>query len=217
MCGRFYDIHDLDDITSRFRVDRPRDLSLPVRYNVAPSQSVPVIRVMDDKRELTLMRWGLIPHWAKDEKIGYKMINARAETVREKPSFRDAYASRRLIVPVSGFYEWKRKGTHKQPFAIRHPDKSPLAFAGLWETWQDLDTFTIVTTAANAAMRPVHDRMPLILDDEQIEQWLDPDNPDPEAVLTAVSDDELELVPVSDWVNNARHEGSRHRTDSDSR
>jgi putative SOS response-associated peptidase YedK len=102
MCGRFYDIHDLDDITNRFRVDRPRDLSLPFRYNVAPSQSVPVIRVQDDERELVLMRWGLIPHWAKDEKIGYRMINARAETVREKPSYRDAFASRRLVVPVSG-------------------------------------------------------------------------------------------------------------------
>jgi putative SOS response-associated peptidase YedK len=209
MCGRFYDICDLDDITLRFRVDRPRDLSLPLRYNVAPSQSVPVIRVMDDERELTFMRWGLIPHWAKDEKIGYKMINARAETVREKPSFRDAYASRRLIVPVSGFYEWKRDGTHKQPFAIRHPDQSPLAFAGLWGTWHDMDTFTIVIAAANQPMSSIHDRMPLILDDVQIEQWLDPDNPDPEAVLTAVPDDELELVPVSDWVNNARHEGPR--------
>ena len=207
MCGHFYDIHDIDDITSRFRVDRPRGLSLPLRYNVAPSQSVPVIRVEDDKRELTLMRWGLIPHWAKDEKIGYKMINARAETVREKPSYRDAYASRRLIVPVSGFYEWKRDGAHKQPFAIRHPDQSPLAFAGLWGTWHDLDTFTIVTTDANADMQVIHDRMPLILSPEQIDEWLDPDNPDPERVLTSVPDDELELVPVSEWVNNARHEG----------
>ena len=122
-----------------------------------------MIRVKDDARELTLMRWGLIPHWAKDEKIGYSMINARAETVREKPSYRDAYASRRLIVPVSGFYEWKRDGAHKQPFAIRHPDQSPLVFAGLWGTWHDLDTFTIVTTEANEAMQAIHDRMPLIL------------------------------------------------------
>jgi putative SOS response-associated peptidase YedK len=153
------------------------------------------------------MRSGFIPHWAKDENIGYKMINARAETVREKPSYRDAYASRRLIVPVSGFYEWKRDGAHKQPYAIRHPDQSPLPFAGLWETWHDIDTFTIITTAAKQPMRAIHDRMPLILAPDQFEEWLDPENPDPEAVLTAVPQDELELVPVSDWVNNARHEG----------
>lgn len=207
MCGRFYNIHDLDDITTRFRVDRPRSLTVPLRYNVAPSQVAPTIRVMDDTRELAFMRWGLIPHWAKDEKIGYKMINARAETVAEKPSYRSAYASRRLIVPVSGFYEWKREGKHKQPFAIRRLDQSPLPFAGLWETWHDVDTFTIVTTAANKAMSAVHDRMPLILSDEQIDEWLDPDNPNPERVLTSVPDEKLELVEVSDFVNNARHEG----------
>ena len=209
MCGRFYDIHDLDDITSRFRVSRPPALALPLRYNIAPTQSAPVIRFDGEERELLLMRWGLIPRWAKDEKIGYRMINARAETVREKPSFRDAYASRRLIVPVSGFYEWQRDGAHKQPFAIRHPDQSPLAFAGLWETWRDLETFTIVTTAANERMRAIHDRMPLILSPEQFEEWLDPENPDPAAVLTSVPEEELELVPVSDWVNNARHDDPR--------
>ena len=139
MCGRFYDIHDLADITSRFRVSRPPALALPLRYNIAPTQSASVIRFDGDEREFLLMRWGLTPHWAKDEKLGYRMINARAETVREKPSYRDAYASRRLIVPVSGFYEWQRAGAHKQPFAIRHPDQSPLAFAGLWGTSHDLE------------------------------------------------------------------------------
>jgi putative SOS response-associated peptidase YedK len=114
MCGRFYNLLDLDDITTRFRVSRVPALPLPQRYNLAPSQTAPVIRLDGDERELVLMRWGLIPHWAPDEKIGYKMINARAETVREKPSYRDAYASRRLIVPVSGFYEWKRDGAHKR-------------------------------------------------------------------------------------------------------
>ena len=99
------------------------------------------------------------------------------------------------------------EGTHKQPFPIRRPDHQPFAFARLWETWHDLDTFTIVTTEANATMRAVHDRMPLILSPEQIDEWLDPENPNPEAVLTSVPQDELELVPVSDWVNNARHEG----------
>ena len=187
------------DITSRFRVDRPRSLTLPMRYNLAPTQQAPVIRIENEEHELILMRWGLIPHWAKDEKIGYRMINARAETVAEKPSYRKAYESRRLIVPASGFYEWKREGTHKQPFAIRRPDHAPLAFAGLWETWQDLDTFTIITTAANKPMRAIHDRMPLILFDEQIDEWLDPENPDPKDVLASLPSEELELVPVSEW------------------
>ena len=170
MCGRFLDIYDLNDITSRFRVSRPPALALPLRYNIAPTQSAPVIRFDGEERELLHMRWGLIPRWAKDEKIGYRMINARAETVREKPSFRDAYASRRLIVPVSGFYEWQREGAHKQPFAIRHPDQSPLAFAGLWETWRDLETFTIVTTEANADMLPVqpHAAHPLTRADRRV-------------------------------------------------
>jgi putative SOS response-associated peptidase YedK len=122
-------------------------------------------------------------------------------------SYRDAYASRRLIVPVSGFYEWKRDGAHKQPFAIRYPDHSPLAFAGLWGTWHDLDTFTIVTTEANAAMCAVHDRLPLILSPDQFDEWLDPENPDPQRVLTSTPQEELELVPVSDWGNKARHKG----------
>ena len=126
-----------------------------------------------------------------------------------KPSYRKAYESRRLIVPASGFYEWKREGTHKLPFAIRRPDHSPLPFAGLWETWHDLDTFTIVTTAANKPMRAVHDRMPLILSDEQIDEWLDPENPDPKDVLASLPSEELELVPVSEWVNNARHDDPR--------
>jgi putative SOS response-associated peptidase YedK len=210
MCGRFYDIHDLDDITSRFRVDRPRDLSLPLRYNVAPTQSVPVIRIENEKRELTLMRWGLIPHWAADEKIGYKMINARAETVAEKPSYRKAYESRRLIVPASGFYEWKRDGTHKQPFAIHRPDDEPLAFAGLWETWHDTETFTIITTAANATMRQIHDRMPLILDPSDFDRWLDPEIEDPFDILSAEPDVPLELTPVSDWVNSPRHDDAKY-------
>ena len=210
MCGRFYDIHDLDDITSRFRVDRPRDLSLPFRYNVAPTQIVPVIRVEDDKRELVLMRWGLIPHWEKDERIGYKMINARAETVREKPSYRDAYASRRLIVPVSGFYEWKREGAHKQPFAIRHPDQSPLAFAGLWGAWHDLDTFTIVTTEANAThAAPSTTACPSSSRRSSLTNGSTRITPTPSNVLTSVPQEELELVPVSDWVNNARHDDPR--------
>jgi putative SOS response-associated peptidase YedK len=170
MCGRFYDINDLDDITSRFRVSRAPVELLPLRYNLAPTQSAPVICFDGDERELVLMCWGLIPRWARDEKIGYRMINARAETVREKPSYRDAHASRRLIVPSVRLLRMEAR--RRAQAALRHPlprRQSPAPFAGLWECWHDLGTFTIITTAANAAMQAVHDRMPLILAPEQFQ------------------------------------------------
>src|SRR4051812_3666032 len=114
MCGRFYDVHELADFANTFQALRQSHLSYKIRYNIAPTQTALVVRDTGDSRELALMRWGLIPHWAKDEKIGGRMIDARAETVREKPAFKAAYTARRLIVPASGFYEWKRDGTHKQ-------------------------------------------------------------------------------------------------------
>lgn len=206
MCGRFYDVFDLDDITTRFRVERPPALAFPPRYNLAPTQMAPVVRVQDDERELVLLRWGLIPPWAADPKIGARMNNARAETVAEKPSFRKAYAERRCIVPVSGFYEWHRAGTVKAPYAISATSGDPLPFAGLWERWGDLETFTIVTTAATPAMARIHDRMPLILAREQIDRWLDPDDPDPADILASVPSEELQFVAVSPHVNNARND-----------
>src|SRR3954469_409072 len=160
-----------------------------------------LIRETGDSREMEMMRWGLIPHWAKNAKIGGRMINARAETVREKPAFKHAYAARRLIVPASGFYEWQREGTHKRPFAIHRADGAPLAFAGLWETWHDIDTFTIITTTAIDTMGQVHERMPLILSPRYYDRWLDPENDDPVEVLGSVPAVALELTPLSDWVN----------------
>src|SRR5689334_6033300 len=209
MCGRYYDVHELSDFANAFKAARSAQVDYKIRYNIAPTQSALVVRDTGDSRELQLMRWELIPHWAKDEKIGARMINARAETVREKPAFKRAYSSRRLIVPASGFYEWKTEGSHKQPFAIHRPDGKPLAFAGLWETWHDLDTFTIVTTAANPTMRQVHERMPLILSPADFDRWLDPETEDPADILTAEPDEPLELTPVSAWVNSARHDDAR--------
>src|SRR4051794_31895525 len=139
MCGRFYDTHDLAELKAAFKISGHTSPDYHVRYNIAPTQSALVIRESGDSRDMEMMRWGLIPSWAKDEKIGNGMINARAETVREEPAFRHAYRTHRLIVPASGFYEWKREGRHKQPFAIHRPDGAPFAFAGLWETWHEID------------------------------------------------------------------------------
>src|SRR4051794_3535440 len=209
MCGRFYDTYDLAELKRSFEISGQSSPDYHIRYNIAPTQSALVIRETGDSRDMEMMRWGLIPHWAKDAKIGGRMINARAETVRVKPAFKHAYAARRLIVPASGFYEWKREGTHKQPFAIHRPDGAPLAFAGLWETWRDIDTFTIVTTTAVDTMGQVHERLPLILSPADYDRWLDPENDDPVDVLRSVPDVALEVTPVSDWVNSARHDDAR--------
>lgn len=153
--------------------------SLPPRFNIAPTQFVPVVRHLEADRFLSAMKWGLIPSWAKDEKIGNKLINARAETVAEKPAFRSAFKSRRCIVSASGFYEWKKLERGKQPYYFYLKDKPVFGFAGLWEEWRDtesgeiLETCTIITTEANKVLLPVHDRMPVILKTEDYEQWLD--------------------------------------------
>jgi putative SOS response-associated peptidase YedK len=159
-------------------------LDLKPRYNIAPSQEVPAVRQSGGGRELALLRWGLIPHWAKDEKIGYRMINARAETVAEKPSFRTAFRRRRCLIPATGFFEWKPVQGGKQPYNIRIGDGKLFAFAGLWERWEGqggriVESCTIVTDA-NEVLRPIHDRMPVILDPADYGAWLDPELHDPE-------------------------------------
>jgi putative SOS response-associated peptidase YedK len=155
---------------------------LPASYNIAPSQSVAAICQLPDlDLQLRWLRWGLIPAWAKDPKIGYKLINARAETVAEKPSFRAAFRQRRCLIPADGFYEWQQvEGSrHSHPYFIGLQDKRPFAFAGLYERWEspdgeNFDTCTIVTTAANEVLAPIHDRMPVILSPQKYAQWLDP-------------------------------------------
>lgn len=149
------------------------------RYNVAPSQSVPVVRNLEE-RALTWCRWGLIPAWAKDPAIGHRMINARAETLAEKPAFRSALEKRRCVILADGFYEWQKTpgSTRRRPFHFALRDGQPFAFAGLWASWTspeagDLVTCTIITTEANATVKPVHERMPVILQSDHVERWLD--------------------------------------------
>lgn len=199
----------------------PERPNLAARWNVAPTQEVSVMRAAAEGEEpglhLTTMRWGLVPFWAKDAAIGSRMINARADTLAEKPAFREAFRRRRALVPADGFYEWREEGGRKMPLYIRSTDGRPLVFAGLWERWSGpkdapleapLVTVTIVTTDANTPLRSLHDRMPVILDDEGMRRWADPATPAAEAaaLLRPAADDLLELVPVSTRVNSVRND-----------
>jgi putative SOS response-associated peptidase YedK len=179
------------------------------RYNVAPTQQVGVVRTADGQRELSFMQWGLVPRWAKDPKIGSQMINARAETAAEKPSFRDAFKRRRCLVVADGFYEWKKTGGKtKQPFYIRMKDNRPFGFAGLWERWGELESCTILTTCPNELCASVHDRMPVILSPNDYDQWLDPkvtDAPQLQLLLDPYPSDEMTADPISTHVNNVRN------------
>jgi len=180
------------------------------RYNIAPTQLAPVVRsTADGRRELAELRWGLIPSWATDRSIGSRMINARAETAATKPAFRSAMRHRRCLIPADGFYEWQKLGKQKQPIFIHRCDDLPFAFAGLWEHWTDeeqrpLETFTILTTAANDQLRPLHDRMPIVLRPESYSRWLDPSATDAAAVEPLLVDlpPEFALQPVSPHVNS---------------
>ena len=179
MCGRYRLSQRKDLLAERFDVE-PDDDWEP-RYNIAPTQNVPVIRQHPDelKRLGSQMRWGLIPFWAKDPSIGFKMINARAETVATKPAFREAIRKRRCLIPADAFYEWKKNGKVKTPFCITMVDDSIFAFAGIWDSWRNsegkaLETCSIITTTPNALLADIHDRMPVILPDDAYDLWLDP-------------------------------------------
>jgi putative SOS response-associated peptidase YedK len=152
------------------------------------------------------MRWGLLPSWTKAPKKAPLLNNARAETVAEKPSFRSAFKSRRCLIPADGFYEWKTEGKLKQPYLFRRADEKPLAFAGLWEKWNDIESCTIITTEANAVMEPIHDRMPVILAPNDYSEWLDATATEPGKLLTPCPPDELTAYAVNPNVNNARNE-----------
>jgi putative SOS response-associated peptidase YedK len=178
MCGRFVSLTPAEALQRLFGSTNPL-VNLPARYNIAPTQTVAALRFnpASGERSLDLLRWGLIPHWAKDAAIAGKTFNARAETLADKPAFRAALASRRCLIPADAFYEWKAGSQPKQPFAIRRRDHAPFCFAGLWENWRQPDgqwlrTCTIITTAANAALAPLHHRMPVILDAADYPLWL---------------------------------------------
>ena len=214
MCGRFSQTASPGVIAQQFEItDRP--LFTP-RYNIAPSQPIAAIRIDSDTttRKLVMLRWGLIPSWAKDPKIGSQCINAKAETVAEKPSFRSAFKKRRCLVVATGFYEWQVQERTKQPMWIGLRSKLPFAFAGLWEHWKPaegvpLETCTIITTEPNDLMAPIHNRMPVILSPASYDQWLDPTFQQTEslkALLRPYPSEELTAYPVNTLVNNPRHD-----------
>lgn len=215
MCGRFTRFQSWKELRDTYRLvmDDPPEGFRP-RFNVAPGQRIELAASRaDGTRGFGAMRWGLVPAWAKDEQIGYKMINARSETVAEKPAFRTAFQRRRCIVPASGFYEWQAgEAKHKQPFHFTRADGDLLSFAGLWEKWdggtEPLYSFTILTAAANETMAAYHHRMPVILERAAINRWLDPQTP-PETLMPLFAparDDVLQASPVSRDVNRVAND-----------
>ena len=213
MCGRYSLIMTIGELQNRFEFDGER-LGYAPSYNIAPTQNVLTV-VGGEQRRAGYMRWGLIPSWAKDKSIGSRMINARAETVAEKPSFRNALTRRRCLIIADGFYEWQKVGAKKRTMRIVMQSGEPFAFAGLWETWRDpegevVPSCTIITTSANDILSPIHHRMPVILPREVEDFWLDDSVTDPEAlisVLTPYDDDSMETYEVSPLVNNVRNNG----------
>ena len=210
MCSRYFLDADGNIIAYTFRV--PVNERVRQRFNIAPTQEAPVVRVArDGSREVELLRWGLVPFWAKDLKVGTRMINARCEGVESKPAFREALRQRRCIVPATGFYEWQGEPGRKQPFAITLPDQPMFAFAGLWERWKPTDgapveTFTIVTTEANEQVAKIHDRMPVILPMEAVDTWLT-GAPEAAARLLKPYDGPLQLRAIGRYVSNVNNEG----------
>jgi putative SOS response-associated peptidase YedK len=207
MCGRYTLRTPVDTLAERFEIDDAPS-SIAASYNVAPTQGVATVLVEDGKRKLEMLQWGLIPSWADDPSVGNKMINARAETVAEKPSFRKAFRNHRCLVLADGFYEWQKGANGKQPYYIRMEDDSPFGFAGLWESWhngREIRSATIITTDANDVVAPIHNRMPVILHPEDYELWLDPDFDEKEpltALLKPYPAEVMEAYPVSRSVNS---------------
>jgi putative SOS response-associated peptidase YedK len=217
MCGRYSQSQSAEIIAQTFQVDHVP--TLKPRYNIAPTQSVATILQpsTSTNRQFKMLHWGLIPSWAKDKKMGAKLINARAETVAEKPSFRSAFRQRRCLLVADGFYEWQQQADkkQKQPFYFHLIDKRPFAFAGLWEHWEDKDSgeeiesCTLITTEANELMQPIHNRMPVILDPKDYDLWIDPEVKKPELLqplLHSYPAEEMTTYPVSKAVNKASHD-----------
>lgn len=215
MCGRIGFTRPKQVQPGFFGLDALPDLH--PRYNIAPSQSIAAIRQGNQGRELVYLKWGLIPSWAKDPKDAFKSINARAETVATKPSFRAAFKQRRCLILADCFYEWRKdQDGGKQPYCIRLPDAGPIPMAGLWEHWESdegeiLESGAIITTTANEQMQQVHDRMPVILSPSAFGTWLDPQNKDTAALATLLVPftGRLHLFPVSRMVNNPRNDDPR--------
>lgn len=207
MCGRYTLATPVDRLAKQFGTSGEQP-SLPPSYNVAPSQQVVTVLENGGGRHLEMLRWGLIPSWADDPEIGNRMINARAETAPEKPSFRSAFKNRRCLIAADGFYEWRKTNDGKQPHYIRMKDGSPFGFAGLWERWsgggEEIKSCTILTTEPNSILKEIHNRMPVIIHPEAYDLWLDPDASDREqlrSLLVPYDEESMEAYPVSRYVN----------------
>jgi putative SOS response-associated peptidase YedK len=214
MCGRYVITSTPAAIRALFGY--PEQPNFPPRYNVAPTQPVPIVRLAEGKRHFALVRWGFIPGWVKDPKGFSLLINARGESVLDKPAFRNAARRRRCLIPADGFYEWHEIGGRKQAFFVRRKDGHPFAFAGLWETWtgpngEELETTAIVTTLANRTLAFLHGRMPVILPPGAFDLWLDSakvDAPTAAALLVPARDDLLEAYQVSPAVNRVANDSA---------
>jgi putative SOS response-associated peptidase YedK len=219
MCGRYILTSSPEAIRALFAyIEQP---NFPARYNIAPTQPIGIVRLVDGKRHFALVRWGLLPSWVKDPKAFSLIINARGEGVADKPAFSAAMKRRRCLIPADGFYEWKAGAPRKQPFFIRARSGAPLAFAGLWETWtgpngEELDTAAIVTTSANGTLAPLHDRMPVIIPPDAFERWLGKgelessvDAALAQTLIRSAPDELLEAYPVSTEVNRVANDNPK--------
>ena len=215
MCGRYTIIASPEALRALYGYEEQPNF--PPRYNVSPTQPIAIVRLIDGKRHFALVRWGLLPSWVKDPKAFTLLINARGESIAEKPAFRAAMKRRRCLIPADGFYEWKPVGSRKQPYYVHAKAGTPLAFAGVWETWtgpngEEMETAAIVTTTANRTLAPIHNRMPVILAPEQFELWLDNANVEPSAATALIKpapDDLLEAYPVTTDVNRPANDNPK--------
>ena len=215
MCGRFAQYADPSMVADLFDIPKAniRVADFRPRYNVAPSQPIMAVRLTSSEaRELVYLRWGLLPFWTKDPKRLPNLINARAETVADKPAFRQVFRHRRCLIPADGFYEWKPQAKAKQPYRITRQDAQPFALAGLWDAWENeghtLESCALLITEANPLIRPIHDRMPVILPPQAWQSWLNPktDLAELKAHLTPYPPDDLTAYPISLRVNNPRND-----------
>ena len=216
MCGRFTLQTPEAQIRKAFNLPMGDQLGLSPRYNIAPSQDIPIIRDTKDGHELILVQWGLVPHWSKESKTKYSTINARIESVAEKPTYRTPFKSQRCLIPADGFYEWKVVNGHKIPHYIRMRKGEVFAFAGIWDRWEGegktLDSCSIIVMPANEVMKPIHERMPAIIAPAHYDLWLDQRITEKDEImefLNSAPSGSLKYYPISPWVNSPQHDDER--------